>query len=357
VTESRDRIDLRPIWARVWKARARIGGLTLLAGVLTYGGSFLIPKVYRAEAMILPPAESDLLSNMSLAQRALSRFPRFGILEDYFTPADTYKAILLSRSVRVALAEEFGLSARYKRRSMEKTLKVLDDRYQVKLHPDGTLSVSMLDGDPAMAARMANRALGLLDAFNVEKRNTTAHRTRLFLERRVEETDSVLAASEAALKTYQERNKAVAPLTTSGAEVRGVADLMARKMALEVRLGIMQSSLRPDHEELQQARLELATLERQIGTLPNLQNQLLRLSRDVRVHEQLFLLLTAELEQARIRETMDTPTVQVLDPAVAPERHHRPKRLLLTAAAALLALVAQVLLAAREVRETPSVSS
>jgi len=36
---------------------------------------------------------------------------------------------------------------------------------------------------------------------------------------------------------------------------------------------------------------------------------------------------------------MDTPTVQVLDPAVPPERPARPRRLMLTLAAGLLGLV------------------
>ena len=62
----------------------------------------------------------------------------------------------------------------------------------------------------------------------------------------------------------------------------------------------------------------------------------MRLIRDTKVYEQLYMLLTAELEQARIRETMNTPTVQLLDRAVPPERHSRPKKGLLSAAAALI---------------------
>lgn len=342
-----DRYDLRPFFDRIWSARGRVLAGTLAAAVLMYGATFLIPKVYRATAVILPPEESDLLSNMSLAQRALSKFPRFGILEDYFTPADTYKAILLSRSVQTAIVREFDLQRLYHRPSMEKTLKVLQGRCKVRLNPDGTIAVSMDDGDPKRAAAMANRLLAQLDEFNVEKRNTTAHKTRVFLERRLAETDSLLRADEAALKAYQEKHHAVVPTISEGADVRGATDLMARKMQLELRLGMLRTYLSEDQEQVVQAKLELEQLDRQIDGIPRLHDDLVRLARDAKIQEQLYVLLRSELEQARIRESMDTPTVQILDPAEPPERQNWPKRTLLAAAAALLALTLQLALLLR----------
>jgi uncharacterized protein involved in exopolysaccharide biosynthesis len=83
----------------------------------------------------------------------------------------------------------------------------------------------------------------------------------------------------------------------------------------------------------------LAQLDRRLASIPTLQGDLVRLIRDQKVYEQLYLLLTAELEQARIRETMNTPTVQVLDRAVPPERHSWPRKGILTAAAACVAFL------------------
>jgi uncharacterized protein involved in exopolysaccharide biosynthesis len=114
---------------------------------------------------------------------------------------------------------------------------------------------------------------------------------------------------------------------------------MSRKMMLQVRLGVLRGYLSENSDQVQQAREELEQLERRLGAIPELQNELLRLLRDTKVYEQLYLLLTAELEQARIRETMNTPTVQLLDPAMPPERHSRPKKGILSAAAALIGLL------------------
>jgi uncharacterized protein involved in exopolysaccharide biosynthesis len=124
--------------------------------------------------------------------------------------------------------------------------------------------------------------------------------------------------------------------------VRGTADLLARKIFLEVRLGVLRSYLREDNEEVIQAHLELEQLKNRIANLPALETELSRLIRDSKIQEQLFLLITSELEQARIREHMDTPTVQVLDPAVPPERHSRPHRTTMAACAAALAFAAMI---------------
>jgi len=339
VSEARE-LDLRGMAASVWRRRRFVAGTSLAAAVLTLAVTFLLPRWYTASAVILPPEESDLLSNMSLAQRALSKFPAFGILQDYFTPADVFKAVLASRTVQEELVREFDLQRVYRQKSMEKTLKALTNHTRIKLNPDGTLKVSVEDKDPKRAAGMANGYLLALDRFNVEKRNTTAHRTRVFLQTRLAETDSLLRASEEALRRYQEQHGTVAPPTVGSADVQAAADVMSRKLMLQVRLGVLRSYLAENTDQVMQVKQELAQLERRLATIPELQGDLVRLIRDQKVYEQLYLLLTAELEQARIRETMNTPTVQLLDQAVPPERHSRPKKGLLTLAAGLVAFLA-----------------
>ena len=342
-------IDLRGMLRAVGRQWRFIAGTALGAGLLTLAITFVLPKWYTATAVILPPEESDLLSNMSLAQKALSKFPAFGILDDYFTPADVFKAVLNSRTVQEELVRRFELQKVYRRKSLEKTLKALSQNTRIKLNPDGTLKVSVDDKDPQRAAALANGYLEALDRFNVEKRNTTAHRTRVFLQTRLAETDSMLRVSEGALRRYQEQHRTVAPPTAGSADAQAAADIMSRKLMLQVRLGVLRSYLSDETDQVTQVREELAQLEHRLSSIPELQGDLLRLIRDTKVFEQLYLLLTAELEQARIRETMNTPTVQLLDRAVPPERHSRPKKGVLTAVAALLAAVAaSAWVAARE---------
>src|SRR5262245_40470642 len=114
--------DFGRLIARVWEERLRIFAVTAASGLLALGIAFLLPKWYRATAVILPPEDTDIFSNISLAQRALTKFPAFGTLGDYFTPADVFKAILKSRTVQEALIDRFDLMKVYKLKSREKTI-------------------------------------------------------------------------------------------------------------------------------------------------------------------------------------------------------------------------------------------
>lgn len=335
-------VDLRDLFRRLWPHRFRILAITVVAGILGVALAFVLPKWYRATAVILPPEESDLLSNMSLASRAIGKFPAFGEFGEYFTPADIYRAILRSRTIRGEVVDQFRLVQVYKAKNRENAMRTLEKLTNVKLAADGTISVSVEDRDPKRAAEMAMTMLAGLDKYNIEKRNTQARRTRMFLETRLAETDSILRSNEIALRRYQEEHHAVVPTSMNSADVSSAADLVSRRMLLEVRLGVLRGYLRDDNEQVIQLREELRQLKNQIGSLPGLQTDLARMLRDTKVQEQLYVLLNAELEQARIEELKNTPTVQVLDVADPPDRPSRPRKSLVGAATAVLALLISI---------------
>jgi uncharacterized protein involved in exopolysaccharide biosynthesis len=101
---------------------------------------------------------------------------------------------------------------------------------------------------------------------------------------------------------------------------------------------VARTYTRGQSDEITQVSEQLASLDRQLATLPTSGLDLARLYRDVRTLEQVFVVLTAQYEQSRIDEVRDTPTVDVLDRASTPERKCRPRRSLMVAAAFLLSL-------------------
>jgi uncharacterized protein involved in exopolysaccharide biosynthesis len=66
-----------------------------------------------------------------------------------------------------------------------------------------------------------------------------------------------------------------------------------------------------------------------LGDVPQTQAGSAGMFREVAVRQQVLLLLTSQLEEARIREAMDTPTIQILDPARPPEIPSWPRKSLL----------------------------
>jgi len=342
-------------------SRWRSHGLTaLLAGLLTYGVTLIMPPWYRSSAVLLPPEETDQLGAGLSFRSFLSRTPSLGALSNYYTPSDIFRAILTSRSVQEAVIRRFELTRMYRKQSMEKTLREFRSDARAVLAPDGTITVSVEDRSRERAAGMANALVEELNRFNVERRNFQAKRTRIFLERRVADTDSLSRLAEASLRVYQEQHHVLVPTEPEAQNLKPLADLVARKISLEVQLEVLRSYLSPSNELMIQTRTELDQLKNQIAGLPGVESELGRLVRDVQLFQQVYLLLNAQLEDARLRETMDTPTVTVLDPAVPSERRARPLRAVWAAAAAALAGLASVLWserpsAARDPREAAAV--
>jgi tyrosine-protein kinase Etk/Wzc len=316
---------------------------TIVAGVVAYGITFLMPGWYRSTAVLLPPEETDQISSGVTIQRFLSRMPSLGMLPGSYTPSDIHRAILMSRSVHEAVIRQYGLQAEYREKSMERAVLALRHHISVELNPDGTISVSAEDRSSRRAAEIANGLVRELDRFNIERRNVQARRAREFFERRLHETDAMAKASEDGLRKYQEKNHVVVPMDNDRTDVGPLADLMARKITLEVRLATLRSYLHDDNESIIQTRTELESLLGQMASMPGMGNEVARLVRDVKLYQQVYLILSAQLEDARLRETMNTPTITLLDPAEPSEHRARPIRRVWAGGAALATALLTVL--------------
>jgi tyrosine-protein kinase Etk/Wzc len=132
----------------------------------------------------------------------------------------------------------------------------------------------------------------------------------------------------------------------------------------EIELNVLSKTMSPSHPQIQSLRSRINEINRQLELLewgdqkekpedktvldvsfnqvPSLSLQLARLIREVKIQETVFELLTQQYEQYKIEENKDTPTVQVLDKAVPPERRARPKRAFLVAISGILSLFASV---------------
>ena len=296
--------------------------------------ALLLPKWYTGRTVLLPPMEDDFSSSAitQLMPRALGsiRIPGAPTL------ADVFVAVLKSRTVADRILRRFDLVHRYHVPDAETALKELDSHVRFRVGDEGTIAILAEDRDPRTAAAIANAYVEELDRFNKETRTTGAQRTRAFIEQRLEVAKRDLASAEELLRDYQQQRRlpALSPSDRSDAEMG--AQLMAQKIALEMKLQVLRQSLAENSEEVRRVREELAAVDRQVGGLPRAGLDIARLWRDVKVQEQVFELLTSQLEEARIRETRDTPTVQVLDRAEPPIHKSRPKRAIIVIAGFLI---------------------
>ncbi len=325
----------------------------LIFSVVAAGISLILPKWYTSTAVLLPPQEKQSLGTgfMSMLTELPINLPS---LPGMVTPTDVYLAILRSRNVNENVIRKLDLKKRFKVSTMADALATLKNRTFFDKTEENLLVIKATDKSPEMAKRMANVFVEELDRVNHEKRVSSAHYTRIFLEERLKEADRDLKKAALRLRDFQQKHKAISIKEQTKAEIEMAANLQAEIAMQEVQLNVLLKSLKPTHSKVIQARNRLIELKKQLqkieegihleknsyiipfNKLPDLGMQYMFLYKDVEVQKAVFKVLTQQYEQAKIEEKSNTPTLQILDQPEIPEKKSKPQRRLIVILSALL---------------------
>jgi len=252
------------------------------------------------------------------------------------TLSDVYMAILESETLARAVIDEFDLREVYGLDTVEETLRKLGSRTDVGPDLNGVIVLKVEDKDPDRAAAIANRYVEGLDRIYRSTRSASARAQRLFLEERVAESRAGLDSLGNRLASIQsdERFTALSGDLAEAAEAAGT--LLGRRLALTVQIRMLEEMGVSDAPMRKELETELWALDAEIAVLPEVGLGVGRLLRDLRIQEHLHFVLVEQLETARLEEARDTRAVEVLDWALPPDRHIRPRRGMVSLAALIM---------------------
>jgi len=338
-------IDAFDLLVAVAKHKKHIGWASVSAGLLVLVLSLLLPNMYTATTRILPPQQTQSMASAMLGQLGpLANLAGHDL--GLKNPNDIYIAMLESRSAGDALIQRFDLIRRYRSRSMDKTREELAKRTAVINGKDGIISILYEDEDPRRAADISNAYVEELSKISTTLAITEAGQRRLFYENQLRLAKEQLSNAEAALRVTQESTGLIEPGAQAKAIIESVAGLRAQIAVKEVQLKAMSvfaTDVNPDYvrtqREIAGLRGQLSQLERDTGAQPKGDLQVatekvpeagmeyLRGYRDMKYHETIFELIAKQYEMAKMDEARDVAVIQVLDPAIPPEKKSRPQRL------------------------------
>jgi tyrosine-protein kinase Etk/Wzc len=372
-----EELTLLEYW-RVMRKHLRLIVLLCVVAVLaTLGYSLWVPKVFESTATLLIPDErggrSLGLATALAASGIVQSFP--GLSIPSMTPQrDIFVGILRSRTMAQDVVERFHLQQRYEATYLGDAIRRLQKATTVALSKEGIISVKVEDTDPQLAADIANFYVANLDQMLARIATTEASKQRVFVAVRLTETERELRRAEETLRQFQEKNKVIALQEQARGAVETTAQLKGEIMASEVQLEVMRKFATEANSDVVKLKRRIEEMKRHLAQMqygqgwvlpaesrnpgeprneihipfaqvPELGLELARLMRDVKVQETVYTLLTQQLEQAKIAEARDTPTVQTLDQAVPGDRKSKPKIKLNMAIAGLTSLLAGILLA------------
>ena len=367
-----EEINLLDCWRIIWKRRWLIGGLCVVSVLTAMVLSVLMPKIYASSTTLLPTLDSKEgggLGGLLAAAGGGGAAQSLGISLPGApaTPTDVFMAMLKSRIMVDEVIRQFDLQTVYEAKTMQDGRKALEENTKIAVSKEKLITITVEAELPQLAADIANFYVTHLDRLNRTLNVTKAGQTRVFLERRLAESKINQVREEEALKEFQIKNRAVALEPQAQAMIQAAAMVQAQIMAQEVQLQVMGTYLSPNNPEMARARSGLDELHNQLHmmesgkggkgmlpgdqlhpamvTVPTLALNYARALRALKVQEALYVMLTSQYEQAKLAEARDTPTVQVLDPAIPAEKKSKPRIGLNMMIAGVLALVVGVVLA------------
>lgn len=343
----------------IFKNRKIISYMVCTGLVLGIILNLLLPKKFIAAAKVLSPQEDS----QGIVSMLLNRDDPLSALAENLIGDKThglrYVSILKSRSVADAMSKKFNLKELYGLEFIEDVRLELKNRSTIELSKNGqTIDISVRDRDPQRAADMANAYVEMLTKIKRKMNNAFGKRKRLFLENRLKEVRSDLEKAENILNSFQEKYHLVSIKEQAKVAIEGAAEIKGKIIAAQTELEVHKQFGTTKQIEAAMLESRIKELQKQLDSmehggrekteadhlsgdgrnktdfyipfddLPRLGMQLIRLTRETKIQEKLFELLSARYEIARIEEAKDVDPIQVLDKAIPPEVHSNKSMIL-----------------------------
>ena len=347
-TLSERRISLLEVLILVAQRKKTVLTIAVVVTVLATVISLVLPKRYTATVVLLPPAQNSSLATAFASQLGNSLGGMAALAGGSLglkNPNDMLVAMLQSRVVEDEIVQRFGLMREYHTRYQSDARKSLERHVTIKGNGlDGLIHISVENADPNRAAEIANGYVAQFRQLSAHLAIGEASQRRLFFEQQLQEAKVNLANAEEALKETEQKTGLIQLDSQARALIESAATLRAQITAKEVQIESMRTFATDENAQLVQSQQELAALRAQLaqltrkgkdpengliipkGQMSEAGLEYVRKLRDVRYHQTIFDILARQFEMAKLDEARQGALIQVVDPAVPPDKRSFPKR-------------------------------
>jgi len=325
---------------------------TVISAIILFVILFLIyPLTYEAEVTVLPPEQRDETSALS---SLMGNGTFSGLLNLGFQSGNSqlFVEILKSRSASLYVVKRYNLKEYYNKNTEVEAANYLTSKLNIDLTKEGIIKLKVdvtssfipliLDDKDSlknMAALLSNSFVAALDSINKEKLTSKGKRARQYIEKQIVRTKAVLDSVEFLLMRFQDENKTISLPEQISAAIDAAAKIKTEIIQTEIELGFLETNLREDNQALIAIRNKLSELREQydkmqlgskdyllaFSDVPELGKKLADLLREVKIQNEVYLLLQQQYYKEKIQENRDIATVEILDEAIPPTRKSSPK--------------------------------
>jgi tyrosine-protein kinase Etk/Wzc len=240
------------------------------------------------------------------------------------------------------------------RNSRLNIIEGLQQRLQLaeKGRQSGVIDATLQDSDRDKLTLVLNEIGQQYVRQNVERKAAEAQKTLAFLDVQLPQFKKQLDQSEEAYNRYRNKQGTVSLDEEAKLILNGSVDLHSKLLEAQQKRRELVSRFTPEHpavktldEQIAAWNREIAGLNARVKGLPSVQQDAVRLERDVKVNNELYQQLRNNALQLQLIREGKVGNVRLIDSAVAPEGFVKPKRGMIVALAAILGLLAGVIVA------------
>ena len=208
----------------------------------------------------------------------------------------------------------------------------------------GIINLSLQSTKPSYAEKVLDKVAAIYVRRNVERNSAEAQKSLEFLEVQLPEIKKQLEYAEQRFNDYQIKRQSINITLETQGVLEQVVKLETKLQELNLKRLELGRKFKKDHpayqgiiEQIQAVESQKNELIGEVGNLPETQQELLRLKRDVEVSNQIYTLLLSKTQELDIVRAGTVGNVRVIDYAeVNTSKPVKPKKALIVVMATML---------------------
>lgn len=213
----------------------------------------------------------------------------------------------------------------------------------------GMLGLTMTGEDPQLIARVLNSIADNYLQQNIARQAAQDSRSLEFLQRQLPKVRGELDGAEDKLNSYRQARDSVDLNLEAKSVLEQIVNTDNQLNELTFREAEISQLYKKDHptykalmDKRQTLEQEKKRLNKRVSAMPETQQEVLRLSRDVESGRAVYLQLLNRQQELSIAQSSAIGNVRIIDPAVAQPQPIRPKKALIVVLGLILGLFVSV---------------
>ena len=210
----------------------------------------------------------------------------------------------------------------------------------------GILDVTLAGSSPERIQKELNAVADNYLLQNINRQAAEAEKSLAFLDDQLPQLKAKLTAAEEKLNEYRLQRDSVDMELETQSLLGRLVSMEAKLNELKIKESEVSAKFTKEHpayrtllEQRRSLEQEKAQLNKQIGNLPETQQKILRLMRDVELNQEIYVGLMNRAQELRIMKASTVGNVRIIDDAVVAPAPVKPKKDLVIALAGVLGLM------------------